>query len=181
MQAHAANGGLKSGVVGTAQLVPGSVTDDTLSTAVRAKLNAISADAREIELRRSATSLEWRYVGDTSWTELVALADLTGPAGPQGVPGETGAQGDPGATGETGPAGADGHTPVVEWRSSGGFLQQRTDGGVWENVVALSAITGPAGQDGQSVRVTMVAASDWPSESDDDPLHWYLKVPGPDA
>jgi len=31
---------------------------------------------RDIELRASATHVQWRYVGDPTWTDLVALADL---------------------------------------------------------------------------------------------------------
>jgi hypothetical protein len=33
-------------------------------------------DGRDIELRASATHVQWRYVGDPTWTDLVALADL---------------------------------------------------------------------------------------------------------
>lgn len=42
-------------------------------------------DGREVELQNSGTHIQWRYVGDASWTNLVALADLTGADG-QGVP-----------------------------------------------------------------------------------------------
>ena len=35
-----------------------------------------------VELQSSATHLQWRYVGAGAWTDLVALADITGPAGP---------------------------------------------------------------------------------------------------
>ncbi|MDA3943719.1 MAG: hypothetical protein PF694_09300 [Bacteroidetes bacterium] len=38
-------------------------------------------DGREIELQTSATHIQWRYVGDESWLNLVALADITGPTG----------------------------------------------------------------------------------------------------
>lgn len=93
------------------------------------------SDAKEIELRKSSTAIQWRYAGDSEWTDLVTLAEITGPAGipgpqgptgpqgeqgvqgpkgdtgPQGEKGETGAQGekgDPGAKGEQGPAGQKG-------------------------------------------------------------------------
>jgi len=39
------------------------------------------ADGREIELQTSDTHIQWRYVGDTLWTNLVALADLKGEPG----------------------------------------------------------------------------------------------------
>ena len=64
------------------------------------------ADAREIELRKSATAIQWRYAGDSEWTDLVALAEITGPAG---SPGPQGEKGDTGAKGEQGPAGQKGN------------------------------------------------------------------------
>ncbi|HHD2753303.1 TPA: polysaccharide deacetylase family protein [Clostridium perfringens] len=44
-------------------------------------------DGREIELRKSATHIEWRYVGDDSWTQLVSLNELQGS---DGLPGKDG-------------------------------------------------------------------------------------------
>lgn len=38
-------------------------------------------DGREVELRNSGTYIQWRYVGVDSWTDLVSLADITGPTG----------------------------------------------------------------------------------------------------
>lgn len=37
-------------------------------------------DGREIELQKSLTHIQWRYVGE-SWFDLVALSDITGPQG----------------------------------------------------------------------------------------------------
>lgn len=65
-------------------------------------------DGREVELQASATHIQWRYVGDAAWIDLVALSTLTGPAGANGAAGATGAQGPAGAdgaAGATGPAG----------------------------------------------------------------------------
>ena len=44
------------------------------------KLEQISsgADGREVELAKSDTHVQWRYVGDELWVDLVALADLEG-------------------------------------------------------------------------------------------------------
>lgn len=39
---------------------------------------------REIELQTSVTHIQWRYVGDVSWTDLIALADITGADGGDG-------------------------------------------------------------------------------------------------
>jgi len=68
------------------------------------------ADGREIELQSNATHLQWRYVGAVSWTNLVALSEITGPAGTNGTNGTNGSQGiqgEQGEQGETGQAGAD--------------------------------------------------------------------------
>ena len=35
-------------------------------------------NGKEIELQKSTTHIQWRYVGDTDWTNLVALVDLKG-------------------------------------------------------------------------------------------------------
>jgi hypothetical protein len=42
---------------------------------------------KTIQFRLSATAIQWQYVGDTVWTDLVQLADITGPSGPVGNPG----------------------------------------------------------------------------------------------
>ena len=71
-------------------------------------------DAREIELRKSATAIQWRYTGDETWNDLVTLAEITGAQGEQGIPGPkgepgaTGAQGIQGIQGPAGPAGPQG-------------------------------------------------------------------------
>lgn len=75
------------------------------------------SDAREIELQKSETAIQWRYAGDETWKDLVDLADLKGDPGPQGPQGEVGAQGpqgpqgiqgERGETGATGPQGPQG-------------------------------------------------------------------------
>lgn len=62
-------------------------------------------DAREIELRKSVTAIQWRYTGDETWNDLVTLAEITGAQGEQGIPGP---KGEPGATGEKGEQGIQG-------------------------------------------------------------------------
>jgi hypothetical protein len=44
------------------------------------------ADGREVEFNKSATHIQWRYVGDSVWIDLVALVDLKGDKGDQGDP-----------------------------------------------------------------------------------------------
>jgi serine protease Do len=66
------------------------------------------SDGRESEFRVSDTHIQWRYVGDTAWNNLLSLASIIGPqgpAGPAGPSGPSGASGSPGATGAPGPRG----------------------------------------------------------------------------
>lgn len=125
-------------------------------------------DGREVELQKSVTHVQWRYVGDVSWTDLILLSEITGPQGTQGVQGETGPQGPTGVqgiqgnTGPQGPAGAQGvQGPAgtngtdgtdgreVELQSNGTHIQWRYAGDVsWTNVIALSSLQGPQGIQG---------------------------------
>src|SRR5690606_1655409 len=41
-------------------------------------------DGREVELRKGETHVQWRYEGESSWRDLVALADLKGEKGDPG-------------------------------------------------------------------------------------------------
>ena len=66
---------------------------------------ASGKDGREVELQNNGTAIQWRYVGDSSWTDLVQLSEITGPQGPAG---ETGPQG------PVGQNGADGVTPNIQ-------------------------------------------------------------------
>ena len=96
------------------------------------------SDAREIELQKSGTTIQWRYTGDSEWTDLVTLAEITGPAGspgpqgatgPQGEPGVQGEKGDPGAKGEQGPAGQKGDPGegIPTGGTSGQILTKKSD------------------------------------------------------
>ena len=71
-------------------------------------------DGREIELQKSSTAIQWRYEGDESWTDLVQLSEITGPAGPQGEQGPKGETGSQGQTGPQGPKGDSGTTPNIQ-------------------------------------------------------------------
>ena len=62
-------------------------------------------DGREIEIRNNGTAIQWRYVGDESWTDLVQLSSLKGEKGDKGDKGDTGETGPQGPAGETGPQG----------------------------------------------------------------------------
>lgn len=42
-------------------------------------------DAREIELQKSDTAIQWRYVGEQEWTDLVQLSEIKGDPGDDGI------------------------------------------------------------------------------------------------
>lgn len=100
------------------------------------------ADAREIELRKSATAIQWRYTGDETWNDLVTLAEITGAQGEQGIPGPkgepgaTGAQGIQGIQGPAGPAGPQGEPGIQGEKGEAGAQGEQ----------------GPAGEPGKDGR-----------------------------
>lgn len=96
-------------------------------------------DGREIELQKTVTHIQWRYVGDPTWTNLVALADITGPAGANGGDGNDGRE--------------------IELQKTSTHIQWRYAGGAWTNLVALSDITGPAGADGAGLDLIRASAT----------------------
>ena len=88
-------------------------------------------DGREIEIQNNGTAIQWRYVGDDAWTDLVQLSEITGTKGDPGDNGITphigengnwylgdedtgkpsrGEKGDPGQKGDPGDKGDPGQT-----------------------------------------------------------------------
>ena len=65
-------------------------------------------DGREIEIRKDALYIQWRYKGDSNWNNLVAYSDLKGEKGDKGEKGEKGEQGDQGLQGQKGDRGDQG-------------------------------------------------------------------------
>jgi hypothetical protein len=55
-------------------------------------------DGKEIELQNSGTYIQWRYIGDVSWANLILVSDL------KGNKGDKGDRGDTGLTGSNGPS-----------------------------------------------------------------------------
>ena len=85
-------------------------------------------NAKSIEVQRAETHIQWRYEGD-EWQNLVAIADITGPAGQKGADG------------------ANGKTP--EFRVNENTLQWRYVGDeIWLNLYDLTALKGADGIDG---------------------------------
>lgn len=88
------------------------------------KLEQISsgADGREVELAKSDTHVQWRYVGDELWVDLVALADLEGTTGDDG--------------------------PAIELQTTETMIQWRVVGDVdWIDLIAQSELKGDPGED----------------------------------
>lgn len=77
-------------------------------------------DGREVELGVSATHVQWRYVGDATWLNLIALSSL---------------------------AGADGRE--IQLQASATHIQWRYAGEtVWIDLIALSTLKGDKGDTG---------------------------------
>lgn len=99
------------------------------------------ADGREVELRVSGGFIQWRYVGEATWINLISLDSLRGTDGENGQPGMNGQDGLPGANGTDG--------REVQLRVSGDWIQWKYDSDVnWINLVSLASITGPQGPAG---------------------------------
>ncbi len=65
-------------------------------------------DGRQIEIRTTTTHIQWRYIGDTVWIDLIALSDISGVKGDKGDTGAQGPQGEKGDKGDTGAQGPQG-------------------------------------------------------------------------
>lgn len=68
------------------------------------------SNGKEIELQKSSTHVQWRYKDET-WTNLIALSEITGPQGPAGVGGGSGSGGS--TITRYVPTGGDGYAFVV--------------------------------------------------------------------
>jgi hypothetical protein len=109
------------------------------------------ADGREVELQNNGTSIQWRYIGDGTWIDLVALSAITGPAGGNGTDGADGTE--------------------IELQVSGTDLQWRYVGaGLWTSLFDFSAL-GPTlptgGTTGQVLKKISATDGDatWQDES----------------
>lgn len=91
-------------------------------------------DGKSVEMRNNGTYIQWRLVGTSTWINLVALADITGP------------KGDPG-TGGGGGSGTDGRS--VEIQTTSTEIQWRLIGDTtWKTIVTLASLKGQTGSTG---------------------------------
>lgn len=100
--------------------------------------------ASTLDVQNSGTAIQWKRSDETEWHDLVALSDLMGAAGQDGRDGADGVNGKDGVSGKDG---ADGQS--IEVRRSESAVQWRYAGGQWQDLVALSDITGPTGMNGE--------------------------------
>lgn len=98
------------------------------------------ADGQEIELQKTSTHVQWRYVGGT-WTNLIALVDITGPAGANGTNGTNGTNGVDGTDGTDG--------REIELQKGTTYIQWRYVGDIgWNNLVLVADLKGDQGDTG---------------------------------
>ena len=93
-------------------------------------------DGREVELYKSNTHIQWRYVGETAWRDLVSLADITGENGREIKLQKT--------------------TTHIQWSYAGDTT--------WTNLVALSDLKGVDGKQVQLQKGT--SAIQWKYDTD---------------
>lgn len=127
--------------------------------------------AGSMDLRVADGYIQYSTDSGSTWTNLIAVADLKGAkgdkgdTGAQGVKGDPGEKGDPGATGPAGPAGVpgkdgakgdpgvpgkDGHSPVVTDTKSGKTTTISVDGAAIATVEdGVDGVPGKDGADGK--------------------------------
>ena len=99
---------------------------------------ALAGGAGSMNLRVADGYIQYSTDSGSTWTNLIAVADLKGDTGAAGTPGKDGAKGDPGAPGK------DGHSPVVTATKSGKTTTISADG------VAIATVEdGADGADGK--------------------------------
>ena len=65
---------------------------ETGNTGLTGPSGADGDDGREVELQNSGTYIQWRYVGDVSWTNLIDIVTITGADGSDGIDGADGTE-----------------------------------------------------------------------------------------
>lgn len=101
---------------------------------------ALAGGAGSMNLRVADGYIQYSTDSGSTWTNLIAVADLKGDTGAAGTPGKDGAKGDPGAPGK------DGHSPVVTATKSGKTTTISVDGAAI--VTIEDGADGAPGKDG---------------------------------
>lgn len=112
---------------------------DTLVAAINEAART-GGGAGSMDLRVADGYIQYSTDGGSTWTNLIAVADLKGDTGAAGTPGKDGAKGNPGAPGK------DGHSPVVTATKSGKTTTISVDGAAI--VTIEDGADGAPGKDG---------------------------------
>lgn len=111
-------------------------------------------DGREVELQVASDNLQWRYKGETTWKNLIALSTLAGATGEKGPTGDTG------PAGPQGPIGKDGDS--VTFQVTTDFIQWKySNGTTWYNLIELSSLKGKDGENGLTPVITISEDGYW--------------------
>lgn len=95
-------------------------------------------DGREVTLQVANGYIQWRYTGETTWKNLIAISELKGATGSTGPTGQTGPQG------PTGQNGNDGRE--VLFQVANGLIQWKYEGDSgWTTLLELSSLKGADG------------------------------------
>ena len=95
-------------------------------------------DGREIELQSTETTIQWRYVGDSNWIDLISIELLKGSDGQDGVDGRE-----------------------IELQSTESMIQWRYVGDIdWNDLISIESITGPQGEPGLDSEVSITENPD---------------------
>lgn len=123
---------------------------------------ADGVDGREVELQVANDKLQWRYKGDTTWKDLIALSTLAGATGEKGPTGDTGPAGPQGPTGETGPTGPIGKDgDSVTFQVTSDYIQWKySTGTTWYNLIELSSLRGKDGENGENGLTPVITISE---------------------
>lgn len=107
-------------------------------------------EGKKVEMRVSSTHIQWRYEGDTEWTNLVALSNLKGTKGDTGAQGAKGDKGDTGANGNGWYSGTG--EPSSNLGTTGDFYLDTTTYDIYANTYGtwgkIGNIQGNKGTDG---------------------------------
>jgi len=97
-------------------------------------------DGRQVQLQKTPTHVQWRYSGDLTWTNLIALSELVGATGSAGSTGASGANGTNGTNGS--------NAKELELQKTLTHIQWRRAGEAWNNLALLTDLQGAAGTNG---------------------------------
>ena len=117
---------------------------DTLVAAINEA--AASGGSESMGLRVADGYIQYSTDSGSTWTNLIAVADLKGADGAPGKDGPAGAPGKDGAKGDPGTPGKDGHSPVVTATKSGKTTTISVDGAAIATVE--DGADGAPGKDG---------------------------------